>query len=63
MAAEIQYLGATVPATVVEAEGTRVVAVDADGERHVFEMQRLTARFVLAGEPYYGPRLRLKDGS
>jgi hypothetical protein len=60
MAAEVHYLGATVPATVVEVDGPRVVALDAEGQRLTFEMQRLTAQFVLVGEPYYGPRLRLK---
>jgi ribosomal protein L3 len=60
MAAEVQYLGASVPATVVEVDGARVTAVDATGERLTFEINALTAQFVLAGEPYYGPRLRLR---
>jgi hypothetical protein len=60
MAAEVQYLGATLAATVEEVDGARVTAVDETGERLVFEMHHLTAQFVLAGEPYYGPRLRLR---
>jgi hypothetical protein len=59
MGAEIVYLGAVVPATVRVVDGPALTVVDAEGQDHVVELSELTAHFVLAGGPYFGPRLRL----
>ncbi|HEY1538855.1 MAG TPA: hypothetical protein VGF63_05605 [Solirubrobacteraceae bacterium] len=59
MRVAIVHLGVTTPA-VVEAvlDGGRTVV--AGGE--TFELSRLTAHFVRAGDPYYGVRLALSPG-
>ena len=56
MAAAIVHLGTRTPAVVEQVldGGRTIVAV---GER--FELSRLTAHFVRAGDPYYGVRLAL----
>ena len=56
----IVHLGVTTPALVEEVrdEGRTVVA---GGE--TFELSRLTAHYVRAGDPYYGVRLALSPGS
>jgi len=56
MEVEIVHLGATTPSLVDEVrDGGRTLVVD--GEDYV--LSPLTARYVRAGEPYYGVRLRL----
>jgi len=56
----IVHLGVTTPALVEEVrdEGRTLVA---GGE--TFELSRLTAHYVRAGDPYYGVRLALSPGS
>ena len=56
MEASIVHLGARTPAVVEQVlDGGRTLI--ADGE--TFELSRLTAQFVRAGDPYYGVRLAL----
>ena len=60
MAASIVHLGVRTPAVVEEVRdhGRTVVA---GGQ--TFELSRLTAHFVRAGDPYYGVRLALSPAS
>ena len=56
MEVAIVHLGTTMPAIVEEVlDGGRTVV--AGGE--TFELSRLTAHYVRAGDPYYGVRLAL----
>ena len=56
MEVAIVHLGVSMPATVEEVlDGGRTVV--AGGE--TFELSRLTAHYVRAGDPYYGVRLAL----
>jgi hypothetical protein len=54
------HLAEQEPAEVVRANGATVWVRDATGHVHVFELHRLTARFVRRGEPYWGTRLALR---
>jgi hypothetical protein len=54
------HLAEREPAEVVRADGATVWVRDATGHVHVFELHRLTARFVRRGEPYWGTRLALR---
>lgn len=53
----IVHLADREPAQVERVQGTTVWVSDAAGHVHVFELHRLTARFVRRGEPYWGTRL------
>jgi hypothetical protein len=58
--AEILYLGCRKPATVTRVAGRSVwVQADDAPEGLRFDLNPLTAHFVLQGEPYFGTRLRL----
>jgi hypothetical protein len=59
MEVAIVHLGTTMPAVVEEVrdDGRTVVA---GGQ--TFELSRLTAHYVRAGDPYYGVRLALSPG-
>ena len=61
--AEVQHFGVTEPARVVAASGASVtVRVVGAEEDLVFDLNALTAHWVLRGEPYWGTRLWLRDG-
>ena len=57
--AEVVYLGAREPAVITAIDGASVEVRTADGGRQVFDLNRVTAHFVLRGEPYWGARLRV----
>ncbi len=60
--AEIVYLAVTEAAVVTATHDASVEVVTDDGERHMFDLNEVTAHFVRRGEPYWGARLRIHPG-
>jgi hypothetical protein len=60
LAVEIVHLGASTPAVIEEVrDGGRTLIVAGEA----FVLSALTAHYVLAGQPYYGVRLRLSGAA
>lgn len=61
--AKIVYLAVSEAAVVTATHGASVEVETEDGERHVFDLNEVTAHFVRRGEPYWGARLRIDPGT